>query len=638
MASVKGEICHILVDFGFKRMVGFYREIIERRRRMIKKALPFFLVFILIYGSFTPAAATAEAIYENPPYYEVNKLLTEAALAKNIPPEIAKTLAYQESGWNQFKDGKPYVAPDGGIGIMQITNDDRFDEDLLKTDIEYNINAGLQKLDEKFRGVDGKLPTLNNNDRDILESWYFAILAYNGRVEENSPLKLTTDGRRNADAYQEKFFKLMNDSFYIGMDIHPIPFDFKPEDFEYSGEPDHLLIFKKDRYEIPEHLLHKTEHKFTQNDILLSADSANFREAPSSLSKSLKDLPSGEREAVRVLDKSFVYDRSNNYGLTDDKMRFRQYIWYKVEMQDGRTAYTASSDLKHLGKRLYGKTRYDTAVSISQEGWKDGADTVVLAYGEDFPDALAGTPLAYQLDAPMLLTKVNSLPDSTKAEIKRLKPKAAYILGGTGAVSKNVESELKQLGITEISRLGGKTRFETANEIAMHMPNKGDKAVLAYGRNFPDALAIAPYAARNGYPILLTETNKIPAATATILKGFSKTLVAGGFGVISDNAIANLNTVRYRGTDRFETNADIVKKLEMGNEQAFVATGNNFADALTGAVLAAKKNSHLLLTPPASIKDPIRTTILEKKYDHFQFLGGKSVVGIENELGKIIVR
>ncbi|WP_282140972.1 cell wall-binding repeat-containing protein [Cytobacillus oceanisediminis] len=604
---------------------------------MIKKALPIFLVLSLFLGSFGPANSLAGETNDIPTYHETNKFLTDAALAHNIPPEIVKTLAYQESGWNQFKDGKPYVAPDGGIGIMQVTNDPRFDEELLKTDIEYNIDAGLQKLDEKFRGVDGKLPTLNNNDRDVLESWYFAILAYNGRVEENSPLKLTTDGSRNEDAYQEKFFKLMNDSFYIGMDIHPIPFDFKPEDFTYSGAPDHLLSFNKSNYQIPEHLLHKTEHKFTQNDILLSADSANFRAAPTSLSKSLKKLPSGEREAVRILDKSFAYDQSNQYGLADDKMRFRQYVWYKVEMQDGRTAYTASSDLKHLGKRLYGKTRYDTAVSISQEGWENGADTVVLAYGEDFPDALAGTPLAYQLDAPMLLTKVNSLPDPTKAEIERLKPKVAYLLGGTGAISDTVAKELKSLGIIEINRLGGKTRFETANEIAMHLPNKGDKAVLANGRNFPDALTIAPYAARNGYPILLTEKNQIPAATATILKDFNKTLVSGGYGVISDNAISGLKSVeRFRGKDRFETNADIVKKLKLGNEQAYVATGYNFADALTGAVLAAKNNSHLLLTRPTSIDEPIKATILEQNYDHFRFLGGKSVVGVENELGKLI--
>src|SRR5690606_10527730 len=58
--------------------------------------------------------------------------------------------------------------------------------------------------------------------------------------------------------------------------------------------------------------------------------------------------------------------------------------------------------------RISGDTRYDTAIAISQEGWKS-ADTVVLATGADFPDALAGGPLAYQQNAPILLTRPASL-------------------------------------------------------------------------------------------------------------------------------------------------------------------------------------------------------------------------------------
>ncbi|HBI55793.1 MAG TPA: hypothetical protein DDY38_03070, partial [Firmicutes bacterium] len=70
-----------------------------------------------------------------------------------------------------------------------------------------------------------------------------------------------------------------------------------------------------------------------------------------------------------------------------------------------------------------------------KQGWPDGAQTVVLARGDDYADALAGVPLAYQLNAPILLTHTNRLITSTKDEIIRLGANKVIILGGTGAVS-----------------------------------------------------------------------------------------------------------------------------------------------------------------------------------------------------------
>src|SRR5690606_2671706 len=96
--------------------------------------------------------------------------------------------------------------------------------------------------------------------------------------------------------------------------------------------------------------------------------------------------------------------------------------------------------------RLAGDDRYRTAVAISQEGWKS-ADTVVLATGADFPDALAGGPLAYQQNAPILLTRPASLFEATEKEIVRLKAKKVIILGSTTAVSKAVEKKLKDMGL-----------------------------------------------------------------------------------------------------------------------------------------------------------------------------------------------
>ncbi len=113
----------------------------------------------------------------NPDYSTMNCLLTETALRYNVPPEIVKAIAEGESGnWRHFDmNGKAIVTADNGIGIMQITNQAGYNQDRLKSDIVYNIRAGVETLDDMFKRKD--LPSINSGgERDILEHWYFAIM------------------------------------------------------------------------------------------------------------------------------------------------------------------------------------------------------------------------------------------------------------------------------------------------------------------------------------------------------------------------------------------------------------------------------------------------------------------------------
>src|SRR5207344_1418681 len=97
---------------------------------------------------------------------------TNAAIDADIPPEVVKAVATQESGWKQFKDGKPYISDDGGIGIMQITNKPNLDQEKLKYDIYYNIEAGIDILNSMYDDRTD-LPTIKGAGRDVIENWYF---------------------------------------------------------------------------------------------------------------------------------------------------------------------------------------------------------------------------------------------------------------------------------------------------------------------------------------------------------------------------------------------------------------------------------------------------------------------------------
>lgn len=279
--------------------------------------------------------------------------------------------------------------------------------------------------------------------------------------------------------------------------------------------------------------------------------------------------------------------------------------------------------------RLGGSNRFGTAAAVSQAGWQE-AETVVLARGDDYADALAGVPLASALDAPILLTNSAKLPDLTRQELIRLQAKKVILLGGSGAISLAVEAELAQeLGL-EVERLKGSNRYATAAAIARRLGTitSFDTAILAYGNNFPDALAAAPYAAALGMPILLTQTKQLPQDTALALTelGITQTIVAGGTGVVS-NAVYNQLPLplRLEGQTRYYTAVALAHYFQPQSQRLYLATGRDFADAISGAVLAARDDAALLLVGDV-VPHPVSQFILEYGPEEIRLLGGTAVI------------
>ncbi|WP_084135332.1 cell wall-binding repeat-containing protein [Mesobacillus selenatarsenatis] len=274
-------------------------------------------------------------------------------------------------------------------------------------------------------------------------------------------------------------------------------------------------------------------------------------------------------------------------------------------------------------ERIQGNDRYQTAVEISKAGW-EVSDIVVLAKGTDFPDALAGGPLAFYHDAPILLTDSDRLPYVTEKEINRLQTKTIIIIGSESAVSSKISNRLIDLGLT-VQRVGGRDRFETAALISQLIPS--NQAIISNGRNYPDVLSIGSYAARNNIPILLTEKDRLPIHTEKALQDKINTLVIGGEKVVGKAVVSQLakhNPVRIGGTDRYDTGRKIMNELQLSNEMAYLATGENFADALAGSVLAARTNAPILLTKTSVIPTPTRALLPE--FNEIKILGGQGAV------------
>ncbi|WP_282140941.1 cell wall-binding repeat-containing protein [Cytobacillus oceanisediminis] len=290
--------------------------------------------------------------------------------------------------------------------------------------------------------------------------------------------------------------------------------------------------------------------------------------------------------------------------------------------------------------RISGMDRYETAVNVAYEGWQyTGANEILLATGTDFPDALAAAPLGYYLDAPILLTKKNSLPDSVIQALRDLDVEKVTIIGGTGAVSKGIEAYLKNtLGLI-VERISGSTRYDTAVKIANKLPIQ-ESAIVVSGQNYPDALSIGPYAAITGMPILLSQSNTLPSSTAAQVKKYNNTFVIGGTGAVSENVRKQLpGPIRVSGKNRYETSVNVSKYFySAGIDSAFVTTGSNFADALTGSVLAGLYVEPIVLTTPNTLHPAAKEHFVDEQVLWYTIIGGKGAVSlnVEDEIWSLI--
>ncbi|MDA8442991.1 MAG: S8 family serine peptidase [Peptococcaceae bacterium] len=276
--------------------------------------------------------------------------------------------------------------------------------------------------------------------------------------------------------------------------------------------------------------------------------------------------------------------------------------------------------------RLFGADRIQTAIQIAQAAFPTGADTVILARDNAFPDALAGAPLAYKDNAPILLTDSNTLPTAVLAEIQTLAPQHIIVLGGPGAISDAIYTELSLVAPTD--RIGGSDRYHTAADIAANLGTTG-KAVVVNGQNFPDALSIAPQAAQAGEPILLTPAGDLSGAADQALRqlGVSDTLAVGGEGVLSGLTLdGTVNPYRLAGNDRYATAAVVAQTFPPVGEQVYVATGEDFPDALTGGVLAATRGTDVLLVPSSGLPPELNKVVQNWHGVRATAFGGDSVV------------
>jgi hypothetical protein len=269
---------------------------------------------------------------------EIKQYLHEMALKYGIPAEILKAIAYVETGMKQFdQEGNPIVTEDGGIGIMQITLTDdelrarNIDKERLMYDTKYNIEIGAQILKEKWNWAGTRIPKINDHQSNMIEHWYFAVMAYNGLSKRNDP-----NLPHEKKPYQERVFEIIRNHSFVK--VKNIP----PFEVEYSdpSRPD-VMYFPKKQYQWPELNTRTTQNYKVSDKVYTWNTQAEYSNVRNDVDGSIIHQVD-HYTPFEIIGGPFE-SAANSYN---------HYVFYKVKA-NGIEGYVASSNLVKADVKIF---------------------------------------------------------------------------------------------------------------------------------------------------------------------------------------------------------------------------------------------------------------------------------------------
>lgn len=283
--------------------------------------------------------------------------------------------------------------------------------------------------------------------------------------------------------------------------------------------------------------------------------------------------------------------------------------------------------------RIFGMDRFETAAAVV--AFWDESDTVFVATGGKFPDALAAGAAAASMNSPVLLVNASSIPESTRYQIRRLAPSTIYVAGGPAAVSDGVVAELGAIVGSEVIRLGGVDRYETSDLLGdlADQGSTGRRVWVASGRDFADPLVASTAAAVFGEPFVLIDgVNPLPPRTLDRLTKLapSKIVILGPDAFFSAGARSALATVApvqtLTGGDASWRSA-VVWGDFTSSVAASLATVENFPDALAAVPFSSLDTpTPLMLVPRGCVPTAVRDQIVRLGAERLALFGGPAAL------------
>lgn len=308
-----------------------------------------------------------------------------------------------------------------------------------------------------------------------------------------------------------------------------------------------------------------------------------------------------------------------------------------------------NTQLLPIRQRHAGADRFATGTAITAQMFPAAAaetwsvPVVYIANGLNYPDALSAGPAAAHFGGALLLVRPTEIPAAVRDELTRLQPERIVVVGGEGAVSSTVEAQLRTFvddPLTQVTRLGGASRYDTGFAVVSDAfrdddatPEQTEAIFLASGANYPDALAAGPAAAWSGGPVILLDPAqpRLPTEVRELITNLDPNYlyIVGGTGSLPAAldadivGLANEDEERLSGAGRYETSLLINQAAFLfETEEAVLATGQGFADALSGGPFAAQLGAPLYLAPSTCIPLAVLEDMSALNVQRIHLLGG----------------
>lgn len=297
---------------------------------------------------------------------------------------------------------------------------------------------------------------------------------------------------------------------------------------------------------------------------------------------------------------------------------------YKAKKKsNGTEVVKIASKRHHSHTKFIGMNRYETSSKILESS--GNKDTLILVNAsKEMSDGLSAAALSGKLKADIVPINPDNIDNTTEKTIK--KAKNIILIGGDSAIPKNFE---KRLSGKKITRIGGRDRVETSNEIAKYIGNYKKAYIVNGYTGQADAMSIAPVSARDVSPIILTKPN---SESIDSVKNVEYSII-GGKDVVSNSIQESTNSDRIGGKNRYETNRMVLDKFYKDRKSISFCNGETLVDALSGSYFAKDEGIALVnRTENLNLLENINTTQLGGLPMDIRFIVASSSGGTISEV------
>lgn len=276
--------------------------------------------------------------------------------------------------------------------------------------------------------------------------------------------------------------------------------------------------------------------------------------------------------------------------------------------------------------RFSGPDRYAASVAASRAVFPTGTrpDVVYLVSGVSPWESLSATAAAVAEHGAVLLTRADGIPASIATELKRLAPPVIVLVGSTSTLSNAVATQARSYTASVI-RVSGSSRYQIAQSVVRRSfaPGGEPHAWVATGRVWADGLVAGAAAAARREPLLTVDgaAGALPPATLDLVRdlGVTTLTLVGGAASVSPGIQAQLEGVlgagavtRATGADQYSLAARVnaLAFPDLAPGSAYLANGQDFVNALTGAFLAGTSARPLYYTSPFCVPAPVRPMLV----------------------------